>query len=165
MKKNVGGFTIVELLMTLVIIGIMASLASASFQGVFERNTVKTEADAALHMIKLARSDAIKRSNTVTVSSAGGWDQDWQVISDINGDGNLDGGDELLYEKKAPQRAIGISREAGGTVFGFASTGFRTGGATKISFCDPTGVAVGYSVTVSRVGQITKAEVAAASCP
>ena len=60
--KN-SGFTLPELLITVAIIGILASIAVPSFSGMIERNHLKTVTTELEGNIKYTRTQAIKRSD------------------------------------------------------------------------------------------------------
>lgn len=69
MKKN-SGFTLVELLVVVVIVGIGLSLAVPSYQGMVARNRIATQTNEMLLAITLARSEASRIGSTVSVQAA-----------------------------------------------------------------------------------------------
>lgn len=74
--KNTG-FTLLELMIVIAIIGILAAIAVPSFQGILERDRLKQVAEALKSDMQFARTEAIKRSNDIIVSrttgNAGAW--------------------------------------------------------------------------------------------
>ncbi len=66
MPKN-SGFTIIELLIILVIIGIMASVAVPSYQGMVARNALTNHTNAIVGFLQLARSEAVTRRTATQV--------------------------------------------------------------------------------------------------
>jgi type IV fimbrial biogenesis protein FimT len=79
--RKVAGFTIMELIITLVIAGILASFALPSFGYLSANTRVKSAAtELYLSLIK-ARSEATKRNAAVTVSRTGSnWEGGWKVL-------------------------------------------------------------------------------------
>jgi len=75
--KQASGFTLTELMIIVAIIGILASIALPSFQGMIERNTLKEAVEGLKSDLMFARTEAIKQSKNVTVSrktgDAGAW--------------------------------------------------------------------------------------------
>jgi len=96
MRKK-RGFTLVELLITVVVIAILVALATPSFRGLMDRNAVTATANDLLSSILLARSEAIKREQRVEFSGNAGFTT-WQVAADTNGDGAFD---EILLQHNA----------------------------------------------------------------
>jgi len=71
MNKKYGlGFTLTELMITVAIIGIVASLAVPSFQDMIERNRLKEAVESLKSDLMFARAEAIKRSTNINVSIA-----------------------------------------------------------------------------------------------
>ncbi|MBO6704129.1 MAG: GspH/FimT family pseudopilin [Pseudomonadales bacterium] len=66
------GYTLVEVLMVVVIIGIGFSIAVPSFQGMQERNRLVTQTNDLVAAIGLARSEANRRGAPVTLMAAVG---------------------------------------------------------------------------------------------
>ena len=64
------GFTLVELLITLVIAGLLLALAVPSFRNMMLSNRLNTSANAVVNALSLARSEAIKRNQEVNFSNA-----------------------------------------------------------------------------------------------
>ena len=90
------GFTLIELVATLAVAGILVGLAVPSFSGVIKNNRLITQENDFVTTLNLARSEAIRRSGRITVckssdqascSGAGGWEQGWIVFNDVNNDG------------------------------------------------------------------------------
>jgi len=90
------GFTLVELVTTMAVAGILVTLAVPSFSEVIKNNRLITQENDFVTTLNLARSEAIRRSSRITVckssdqvscSSAGGWEQGWIAFNDVNGDG------------------------------------------------------------------------------
>jgi len=90
------GFTLIELMMTLAIAGILVTMAVPSFSEVIKNNRLITQENDFVTTLNLARSEAIRRSDRITVckssnqvscSGAGGWEQGWIVFNDVNDDG------------------------------------------------------------------------------
>jgi len=67
-KKSNTGFTLVELMVTVAIIGILASIAVPSFQDMIERNRLKEAVESLKSDLMFARTEAIKRSTNLNVS-------------------------------------------------------------------------------------------------
>lgn len=108
-KKN--GFTLVELLVTVAILGILLAVGIPSFQGLILNSRMTTQANEFLTILNYTRSEAIKRNTRVTVckSSNGttcaisasteataSWRTGWIVFVDGGTAGILDGGDSIL---------------------------------------------------------------------
>jgi len=75
--KQASGFTLIELMIMIAIIGILASIAMPSFQGMIERNSLKEAVEGLKSDMTFARTEAIKLSQNVVVSrstgNAGAW--------------------------------------------------------------------------------------------
>lgn len=75
-QKN-AGFTLLETMITVAIIGIIAALAVPSYQSMIERNQLKQAVEGLKSDLQFARTEAIKRSKDIIVSrttgNAGAW--------------------------------------------------------------------------------------------
>ncbi|HCL41157.1 MAG TPA: general secretion pathway protein GspH [Pseudomonas sp.] len=83
--RSVKGFTLIELMVALVILGVALTLGSASFSGSLERTRADADANELLHVFSWARLQAINNSSTVTISALtdDNWAQDISV--ELNG--------------------------------------------------------------------------------
>jgi type IV fimbrial biogenesis protein FimT len=102
---KVQGFTLTELMITLVILAILLALALPSFEETTVQNRLATESNRLLSALTLAHSEAVKRNRRVVVCESsngssctgnGNWRNGWLLFVDNNNNGNLDAGEEVL---------------------------------------------------------------------
>nr|WP_051464538.1 GspH/FimT family pseudopilin [Pseudoxanthomonas suwonensis] len=137
-----GGFTLVELMVTLGVLAILVSMATPSFTSVINSNRLSSQANELVADIQLARSEALRRNRTVRLcrsdngsacaTGTGNW-TGWIVMlpsttpvevlraSTVKSPLQVSGGDTLDF------RGDGLARSSSG---GLASTTF--------SVCIPT---------------------------
>jgi type IV fimbrial biogenesis protein FimT len=160
---SAGGFTLIELMVTLAIAAIFASLAAPSLTTMIRNNRIQTEASSLVADLQLARTEAIKRGATVAVcpSSTGAaclttdtWQSGWMIFVDLNGNGVYDpstdtvpvlrvrkafSSTDTLTPAPAPAtHAISFNREGFATGMGTTTTMFKfhsANGDTKATRC------------------------------
>jgi type IV fimbrial biogenesis protein FimT len=89
-----SGFTLVELMITLAIAGILVGVGIPSFNSTISSSRLTSYANELVTALNLARSEAVKRGVQVTVSRKGStsaqWESGWNVFVDFNGNEVLD---------------------------------------------------------------------------
>src|SRR5260370_5049623 len=74
------GFTLIELVVTLTVLAILATVELPSYQNVVLTQRVRGASYDLMTSLVFARSEAIKRNASVSMTqAAGGWAQDWTV--------------------------------------------------------------------------------------
>jgi len=77
-----SGFTLAEMLIVLVIVGILASIAMPGLRMLIQGQQAKAASYELFSALALARSEAIKRNGNVTVTpNASGWQAGWTITT------------------------------------------------------------------------------------
>jgi len=99
------GFSLIELLMGLTIVGIVLQLVSPAFAALTESNHREEAAQSLVIGIRAARSEAVARNQAVVIHGINGdWSQGWRIILDISGKGYKDSNNPLLAERQSGAR-------------------------------------------------------------
>jgi type IV fimbrial biogenesis protein FimT len=137
-----AGFTVIEMMIVVVLLGIIATLAAPSFRDYTLNQRVKNAAFDLNASLSNARSEAIKRNATVSVTAAGtGWADGWNIMS-----GTTTLGSQDAY------RDIAISNGGGLTHVDYAGNGRTAQTSFTLSVAGNTRVAPRY-VCISLSGQ------------
>jgi type IV fimbrial biogenesis protein FimT len=82
-RRRTTGFTLVELLIVMTILGIMMALGIPSFQNFIGSQRAKSVSSDLMTSLLMARSEAIKRNTDVTVTplTANTWTSGWTVAA------------------------------------------------------------------------------------
>ena len=87
--RHHAGFTLIEALVVVALVAVLASLAAPSFTNQFQRYRVDTVRDELLASMSLAKSEAIRQGQAITIqklapgtacATAGDWSCGWQVL-------------------------------------------------------------------------------------
>jgi len=159
-----SGFTLVELIVTITILGLLLVIAVPSFKSFTSTNAAKTAANDLVTAFNLARVEAISRGQNVSVcksatkfscATTGDWSQGWIVFTDADGDGTVDGGagDTVLRVFDGPRVPttmsgnIKVSKRVT-----YASSGFFAGGFNGTITVTSSGKT--YEVITSTIGRV-----------
>jgi type IV fimbrial biogenesis protein FimT len=132
------GFTLYELLVTVVVMGIILSLGVPNFLEFTRNNRMAATSNDLLAAFTLARTEAVKRKSPVTVCSSlnpladppacgGTFADGWVVFADDDGDIAIDAGEEVIRSVDAVPDGITLQTNGGSNYFSYAGTGFTRG--------------------------------------
>lgn len=164
-REREAGFTIIETMVVVAILGVLAALAAPSFHSLIERWRVRQTADQLASSLTLARSEAIRRGGGVVLhriaptapdcpaddSGAKQWGCGWTSFVDLNDNGKLDSSDTVLrthhthqsiqVTRSAAASFIRLNRwgEGGLGAYGFVVKPLRKGSAISMALCVTSG--------------------------
>ena len=160
---------------TLAVAAILLTIAVPSFSTFIKNNRLITQTNDFVTALNVARSEAIRRGDRVTVckssdgascTTAGSWEQGWIVFADVNGDGVVTAPDtNLLRVHGSLSGTVTLKGDAALVNYvSYASSGATQqigGGSTAtqsgvLVLCDDRGfVDEARSVQISATGRVS----------
>ncbi|MEP5766485.1 MAG: GspH/FimT family pseudopilin [Halieaceae bacterium] len=174
-KKATGpqaGLTLIELMVVLFILAVVNALAGPALAETIKRNQLRSAAERVLLSLNLARSEAVKRNQTVSIcrstngSSCGGsWEDGWIVFSNLDADDVVDSGvDEVIRVFDNVLDGHDLAGTVGNDTLSYSADGSYSGGSDTMRICSADlSLDHSWTVTVNTVGR-PRASIGASSC-
>ena len=174
LEPGARGFTLIELIVTLAVLAIVLAIAIPGFQDFLRRNRVAAETNNLTSALAIARSEAVKRAQRVTVCgvadpSAGtpectddAWSSGWIVFVDTGDVGDATGDTILRVQQPNVANAPDITADANfSTYVSYLPSGVAEGAAgapdgdDTISLCIDS---IGRDIKVGTTGRVSLEE-------
>lgn len=135
--KNQQGFTLVELLITILVASILLATAVPAFNDFIQNNRITATSNELVTALAVARSEAIRRrgpvslcssANQATCANSANWGTGWIVFSDRNTVGTVDGTDRVLRVWGATPTGFTVTANNGAQFVAFDRLGAATPG-------------------------------------
>jgi len=186
------GYSLIEMLFMLFILGVLCGTVAHTFQGLQNRVQIQAASEALLSDVLSARAEALRRERRVTLCaaaldsseqaalptacaasvSAAAWHQGWLVFEDANSNGAWDEGEALLQQRSRihPQvSATGNTTVSRYVSFGASGRSLSLTGAFQagtITFCERGAKAKeGWLLVLNAVGRARLDKGQIAVCP
>lgn len=148
MKQASRGFSVIELMVVVTILGLLLGLAVPTFRQFTRNNSVTSAQNDLVTSLNLARSEALRRNRPVSVcASEDGltcgddteWADGWIAFTDRGTAGTLDG-DDVVLQTWQGQSADLVFFSDGDTFVQYLPTGMSAAAVTiDVSWTDCTG--------------------------
>ncbi len=150
-RQAVQGFTLIEIVVVVLILGVVLALAAPSYNGAVNGSRLAGTANELLASLKQARAEAIRRNQRVVVcptingtTCASNWSEGWLVFEDANRDDGVSTGEEVISvavpaagTQVLPSPAISGTHRIRYSPNGFARAANRTLLNATFSVCRP----------------------------
>lgn len=141
------GFTLVEMMVTIVVAGILLAIAMPSLNNLAASNALTSTTRDFISTINTARSQSLStRTNVIVEPAAGGWGAGWSITYDAV--------TPEVSQSFTPQNGVTVSRTSGNGSLTFLSRGGLQGGPTSFKICHSQ-LGRGRTVSVSFLGKVT----------
>ena len=152
----IQGFTLLEAMITVLVGAILMSLAVSSFNFMVQTNRLTTQANEFSTTVNLARSESIKRGQTITVTSNSGtnWANGWVLTVTSSG--------EVLRRTPAMDGDTTFTSGSNSSVT-FDSRGFSTLVSEELFTLCNTNLTKGRRVRIAVTGRISVQEISPCS--
>lgn len=141
---NQSGFSLIELIVGVMIIGILATAGIPSFLSWIQNSQLRTAAETISNGLQLTRAEAVRRNTSVQFSLSGTTDVDssWTVgcvipVADLNGDG-IDDCPASIQSRSGAEGSRNARVNSNTATVVFSALG-RAGSNTTINVTNPTG--------------------------
>lgn len=150
--KRECGFTLIELMITLVVAAILLTIGIPSFRDLIMNNRLVSQANEFVAAIHLVRSAAIKQQRNAYITSAAGtnWATGWTVWVDNDSDNTQDANEVLRVTQTFTGDTAFTS--TGKTEFRYSPSGLVDGAGT-LRLCDSRTAETGREIDVSAAGR------------
>jgi type IV fimbrial biogenesis protein FimT len=161
------GFTLIELIITLTIVGILTTIAAPSMTSFVQNNRLRTQVNDFVVDLNFARSEATKQKNNIVICTGtvgGGCDStlSWQsgrlVFLDADNSSSWNAGDTILRSRGALEGSNTLANKTtSGKIIIFGSAGNVTNPGTgdgTYAFCDRRGASNGRGVELLNTGRV-----------
>jgi type IV fimbrial biogenesis protein FimT len=156
-KTKQQGFTIYELLITMLMIGIVLSIGVPNMSGFMQNSRITATANDLHASFQVARSEAARSKSNITICASansmdaaaacgGTFNDGWMIFVDLNGDLARGGAEEnVLRAHPAIPDTLNIATNGGADYFGFGPSGLGRGdvgegpAVSKARICDSRG--------------------------
>ena len=166
------GVTLPELMTTVCISGILASVAIPGFKDIITSNRSTSIANQLVTALNYARSEAIKRGLQVTIKHKDAtpreWEKGWDIFTDSNSNGTIDMSDQLLKTYEALPE--GYTLRTGGNFaswVAYTATGISRGATgfanDTFSLCDGSRESKQSRIIIIKMGRV-RTETGKAQC-
>jgi type IV fimbrial biogenesis protein FimT len=143
-RRAMAGFTLIEIIATMTIAGVLLAIGVPSFKYVTSANRASGEINGLLGDMQFARGEAIKEGQNVTICAANAagtqcsgttsWNTGWLVFQDTGTLGIIDGTDFVLKMQKTFSGTDTLASDYGITGVTFSREGFTSSLPGAVTF-------------------------------
>lgn len=147
---RLAGFTLIELMVTLAVAGIVVGLGVPSFLRMLARHAIGAQAQELQDAVRLGRNEAMKRSGPVILcrtdaadtshcaATGGNW-QSWLLFTDADRNGAFSAGDALVRQHLEASSRMRVTASAASVRFEATGIARPDNGAAVVFVFAPAG--------------------------
>lgn len=163
--KKQAGFSLIELMVTIAIAGILASIGVPSLQKTIQDNNMISLHNELLAALSFTRNTAVTQGSSATLCKANAastacaptsasWENGWIIFPDRNNNGVVDVGETILILKNDLPNNISTNYSRNSSRVTYGAQGYAAGFNGNFMFCDARGDSAKRGMVISNNGRV-----------